>query len=83
MLSGLHKKQKLERITEKQNEEDDLWRRSSRSAGNMGKKSMDARRSLSQIFFKIGVLRNFAKFAGKHLFQSLFFNKVAGPRPEL
>ena len=24
------------------------------------------------------VLRNFAKFTGKHLFQSLFFNKVAG-----
>ena len=25
---------------------------------------------------KKGVLRNFAKFTGKHLFQSLFFNKV-------
>ena len=25
-----------------------------------------------------GVLRNFAKFTEKHLFQSLFFNKVAG-----
>ena len=25
-----------------------------------------------------GVLRNFAKFTGKHLCQSLFFNKVAG-----
>ena len=25
-----------------------------------------------------GVLRNFAKFTGEHLFQSLFFNKVAG-----
>ena len=24
-----------------------------------------------------GVLRNFAKFTGKHLCQSLFFNKVA------
>ena len=29
----------------------------------------------------IGVLRNFAKFTGKHLCQSLFFNKVAGLRP--
>ena len=29
-----------------------------------------------------GVLRNFAKFTGKHLCQSLFFNKVAGLRPE-
>ena len=27
-----------------------------------------------------GVLRNFAKFIGKHLCQSLFFNKVAGLR---
>ena len=25
-----------------------------------------------------GVLRNFAKFTGKHLCQSFFFNKVAG-----
>ena len=30
---------------------------------------------------KKGVLRNFAKFTGKHLCQSLFFNKVAGLRP--
>ena len=28
------------------------------------------------------VLRNFAKFTGPHLCQSLFFNKVAGLRPE-
>ena len=28
-----------------------------------------------------GVLRNFAKFTGKHLCLSLFFNKVAGLRP--
>ena len=27
---------------------------------------------------KKGVLRNFTKFTGKHLCQSLFFNKVAG-----
>ena len=27
---------------------------------------------------KKGVLRNFAKFAGKHLWQRFFFNKVAG-----
>ena len=26
------------------------------------------------------VLRNFKKFTGKHLYQSLFFNKVAGLR---
>ena len=30
---------------------------------------------------KKGVLRNFTKFPGKHLCQSLFFNKVAGLRP--
>ena len=29
-------------------------------------------------FFTKGVFRNFAKFIGKHLCQSLFFNKVAG-----
>ena len=28
-----------------------------------------------------GVLRNLTKFTGKHLCQSLFFNKVAGLRP--
>ena len=28
-----------------------------------------------------GVLKNFAKFTGKHLCQSLFFNKVAGVKP--
>ena len=28
-----------------------------------------------------GFPRNFAKFTGKHLCQSLFFNKVAGLRP--
>ena len=30
------------------------------------------------VFYKKGVLRNFAKFTGKHLCQRLFFNKVAG-----
>ena len=30
------------------------------------------------MFCKKGVLRNFAKFTGKHLCQSFFFNKVAG-----
>ena len=31
---------------------------------------------------KKGVLKNFAKFTGKQLCQSLFFNKVAVVRPE-
>ena len=34
-----------------------------------------------EMFCKKGILRNFAKFAGKHLCQSLVFNKVAGLRP--
>ena len=36
------------------------------------------RSSRPEVFCKKGVLRNFAKFTGKHLWQSLFFNKVAG-----
>ena len=39
------------------------------------------RSSRPEVFRKKGVLRNFAKFTGKHLRQSLFFNKVAGLRP--
>ena len=35
----------------------------------------------AQLFCKEGVLENLAKFTGKHLFQSLLFNKVAGPKP--
>ena len=34
--------------------------------------------SRPEVFCKKGVLRNFTKFTGKHLYQSLFFNKVAG-----
>ena len=33
-----------------------------------------------EVFCKKGGLRNFAKFTGKNLCQSLFFNKVAGLR---
>ena len=36
------------------------------------------RSSRPEVFCKKGVLGNFAKFTGKHLCQSLFFNKVAG-----
>ena len=35
----------------------------------------------SEVFSKKVVLRNFAKFTGKHLCQLLFFNKVVGMRP--
>ena len=37
------------------------------------------RSSFPEMSCKNGVLRKFAKFTGKHLCQSLFFNKVAGP----
>ena len=37
------------------------------------------RSSRPKVFCKKGVLKNFTKFTGKHLCQSLFFNKVAGP----
>ena len=40
------------------------------------------RSSRQDLFSKKCVLRNFAKFIEKHLCQSLFFNKVAGLRPE-
>ena len=33
------------------------------------------------VFCEKGVLKNFAKFTGKHLCQRLFFNKAAGMRP--
>ena len=35
------------------------------------------RSSRPKVFCKKGILRNFAKFTGKHLCQSLFFDKVA------
>ena len=37
--------------------------------------------SRPEVFCKKGILRNFTKFSGKHLCQSLFFNKIAGLRP--
>ena len=40
--------------------------------------SLCYRSSRPEVFCKTGVLRNFAKFTGKHLCQSSFFNKVAG-----
>ena len=40
-----------------------------------------SRSSRPEVFLEKGALRSFAKFTGKHLCQSLFFNKVAGLRP--
>ena len=34
-----------------------------------------------EVFCEKGILRNFAKFTGKHMCRSLFLNKVTGPRP--
>ena len=34
-----------------------------------------------EVFYKKVVVRNFAKFTGKYLCQSLFFNKVTGLSP--
>ena len=39
------------------------------------------RSSRPEVFCKKGVFKNFIKFTGTHLCQSLFFNKVAGLRP--
>ena len=44
-------------------------------------KDWKVRSSHQRCSVKKVVLRNFAKFKGKHLCQSLFFNKVAGLRP--
>ena len=47
-----------------------------KTARKTGKHTI-VRRSRSQMFFKLGVLKNFAKVTRKHLCWSVFFNKVA------
>ena len=42
---------------------------------------MISQSSYPDVFCKKGVLRNFTKFTGRHLCQSLFFNKAAGLSP--
>ena len=41
----------------------------------------NVRSSRLEVLCRKGVLRNFAKFTGKHLFQNPFFNKVADLEP--
>ena len=41
----------------------------------------NSRNSHPEVFYKMGVFKYFAKFTGKHLRQSLFFDKVAALRP--
>ena len=43
--------------------------------------SGEDRSSRPEVFYEKGVLRNFTRFTGNHLCQSLFFNKAAGLRP--
>ena len=45
------------------------------------KKVITYRSSRPVVFCKKGALRNFTKYSGKHLCQSLFFNKVLDLRP--
>ena len=47
------------------------------NGGSSWRLFMKARNSRTEVFCKKDFLRNFAKFKGKHLCQSLFFNKVA------
>ena len=49
---------------------------------NLKKEDQLLRSSHQRFPTKKGVLRNFAKFTGKHLCQCLFFNKVAGLSPD-
>ena len=44
------------------------------------KQTMKGRSSRPHVFYKIRVLKKFSKFTGKHLCQSLLFNKVASLR---
>ena len=50
-----------------------FWRLEYHSTKFVGK-------SHQELFCEKGVLRNFAKFSGKHLCQRLFFNKVASQK---
>ena len=43
---------------------------------------MKTRSSHQRCSVRKGILRNFAKFTGKHLCQVLFYNEVADPQPE-
>ena len=45
--------------------------------GNIG----SFRSSRPELFCRKGVLGNFTKFTEKHLYRSLFFNRIAGLRP--
>ena len=50
---------------------------------NPKERKVNVQKQPPEVFYKKGVLWNFTKFTGKYLCQSLFFNKVAGLRPEI
>ena len=47
------------------------------------RKTLYTQKQRPEVFYKKGILTNFANSTGKHLCQSLFLNKVAGLRPAL
>ena len=49
----------------------------------ISKTGPEQQRQPPEVFYEKCVLRNFAKFIRKHLCQSLFFNKAAGPKPAI
>ena len=45
-------------------------------------KTLHQQKQPPEVCYKKGVLKNFVNFTGKHHWQSLFLNKIAGLRPE-
>ena len=43
-------------------------------------KSVTIQKQAKEVFYKKDALKNFAKFTGKHLYKSLFFNKGCMPK---
>ena len=43
-----------------------------------GKVNFTRQRQPPEVFYKKDALKDFSKFTGKHMFQSLFFNEIAG-----
>ena len=71
-LSEINRYIKIINMFDKKNEKSCRWWRNVQTTN---------RSNHRRCFVRKGVLRNFAKFTGKHLCQSLFFNKASGPRP--
>ena len=46
-----------------------------------GKFLFQSERRCSEVFCKISFLKNFTKFTRKHLYRSLFFNKISAWMP--